>query len=49
VLRVLVQEKNDATLDEYAQAFTAKTGEDISGSSISRALKRHGLVLKKRP
>ena len=48
VLRVLVHEKNDATLDEYAQAFTVKTGEAISGSSISRALKRHGLVIKKR-
>jgi transposase len=48
VLRCLVQEKNDATLEEYAQAFQAKTGEEISGSSISRALKRHGLVIKKR-
>lgn len=48
VLRSLVHEKNDATLDEYAQAFLAKTGEEISGSSIGRALQRHGLVIKKR-
>lgn len=49
VLRSLVAEKNDATLAEYAQAFTAKTGEEISDSSICRALQRHGLVVKKRP
>lgn len=48
VLRSLVQEKNDATLEDYAQAFQDRTGEEISGSSISRALKRHGLVIKKR-
>lgn len=49
VLRSRVAEKNDATLAEYAQAFTAKTGEEISDSSICRALQRHGLVVKKRP
>jgi transposase len=49
VLHLLVHEKNDATLEEYAQALTVKTGEAISGSSISRALKRHGLVIKNRP
>lgn len=47
VLRSLVAETNDATLQEYARAFTARTGEEISGSSMCRALKRHGLVIKK--
>jgi transposase len=47
VLRALVAEKNDGTLAEYAQAFTARTGEEISESSICRALQRHGLVIKK--
>ena len=49
VLRSLVKDKNDGTLKEYAQAFLAKTGEEISESSICRALKRHRLVIKKRP
>src|SRR3954453_18155598 len=47
VLRSLVRDKNDGTLKEYAQAFLDKTGEEIGGSSICRALKRHGLVIKK--
>ena len=49
VLRALVAEKNDGTLAEYAQAFTKRTGEEISGSSLCRALQRHGLVIKKGP
>lgn len=49
VLRSLVTEKNDATLEEYAAAFAKRTGSEISGSSICRALKRHGLVIKKDP
>lgn len=49
VLRALVAEKNDGTLAEYAQAFTERTGEEISGSSICRALQRHGLGIKKDP
>ncbi len=48
VLRALVAEKNDATLAEDARAFTARTGDEISESSICRALQRHGLVIKKR-
>ncbi len=48
VLRSLVAAKNDATLAEYTQAFTAITGEEISESSMCRALRRHGLVVKKR-
>jgi transposase len=47
VLRALVAEKNDRTLAEYAQAFTARTGDEISESSICRALQRQGLVIKK--
>lgn len=47
VLRSLVKDRNDATLKEYAQAFMSKTGEEIGESSICRALKRHGLVIKK--
>ncbi len=49
VLRSLVAAQNDATLAEYAQAFTAQTGEEISEFSMCRALQRHGLVIKKRP
>ena len=45
VLRSLVAAKNDAA--EYTQAFTARTGEEISESSMCRALRRHGLVVKK--
>jgi transposase len=47
VLRSLVKDKNDGTLKEYAHAFLDKTGEEIGESSICRALKRHGLVIKK--
>jgi transposase len=47
VLRSLVAERNDATLAEYTRAFTARTGEVISESSVCRALRRHGLVVKK--
>ena len=47
ILRALVAAKNDATLAEYTRAFTAQTGEEISESSVCRALQRHGLVVKK--
>ena len=47
VLRALVAEKNDRTLAEYAHAFTERTGEEISDSSLCRALQRHGLVRQK--
>jgi transposase len=49
VLRSLVRDRNDATLQEYADAFMEKTGQEVSESSLCRALKRHGLVIKKRP
>ena len=47
VLRSLVAEKNDGTLAEYTQAFAVRTGEEISESSVCRALQRPGLVVKK--
>src|SRR5512144_1128813 len=47
VAETKVAETNDATLEEYAWAFTARTGEEISGSSMCRALQRHGLVITK--
>jgi transposase len=49
VLRSLVKDRNDATLKEYVQGFRDRTGEEISESSLCRALKRQGLVIKKRP
>jgi transposase len=49
VLRALVEEDNDATLAEYARAFTARPGEAISAASVCRALQRQGLIRKKRP
>jgi transposase len=48
VLRSLVKDRNDATLKEYVQGFMDRTGEEISESSLCRALKRQGLVIKKR-
>ena len=47
VLRSLVAAKNDATLAEYTRAFATRTGDEISESSMCRALQRHGLVVKK--
>jgi transposase len=47
VLRSLVAAKNDATLAEYTRSFIGRTGEEISESSVCRALQRHGLVIKK--
>jgi transposase len=49
VLQSLVKDRNDASLKEYVQAFMDRTGEETSESSLSRALKRQGLVIKKRP
>lgn len=48
VLRQLVEEQNDATLAEYAERFTARTGYEISPSSVGRALKRLKLFRKKK-
>src|SRR5688500_4757825 len=45
VLRSLVAAKNDATLAEYTRAFAARTGDEISESSMCRALQRHGALV----
>jgi transposase len=46
VLRELVAADNDATLAEYAAAFTARTGRAVSGPMVCKALERLGLVRK---
>ena len=48
VLRSLVAAKNDSTLADYTQPFAARPGEETSESGVCRALRRHGLVVKKR-
>lgn len=49
VLRELVAADNDATLAEYAAAFTARTGHAVSGPMVCKALERLRLGRKKRP
>src|SRR5687768_5380012 len=44
----LVAEQNDATLAEYAERLTARTGIRRSLAAVCRALKAMGLVRKKR-
>ena len=46
LLRELVAARNDATLEEYAQAYEARTGRRYSISKLSRALK--GLKLSRK-
>lgn len=46
LLRELVQARNDATLEEYAQAYEARTGRRYSISKLSRTLK--GLKLSRK-
>lgn len=46
LLRELVEARNDATLEEYAQAYEARTGRRYSISKLSRALK--GLKLSRK-
>jgi transposase len=47
VLRVLVVERSDATLEEFAALFELRTGEKVSDSTISRAFQRLGITRKK--
>jgi transposase len=47
-LAELVAEQNDATLAEYAERLTARTGVRRSLAAVCRALKAMGLVRKKR-
>ena len=49
VLPGRVRENPDATLEEHREAFEEGTGVQVSTASVSRALKRLGLPLKKRP
>ena len=49
VLPGQVRENPDATLEEHREAFEEGTGVQVSTASVSRALKRLGLPLKKRP
>ena len=47
-LRELVAANNDATLAEYAVAFEARTGREVSPPMVCTALQRLGLGRKKR-
>ena len=48
VLRQLVEEQNDATLEELRAQLAAATDVTVSRSTIDRALKKLDLTLKKR-
>lgn len=47
-LRVLLEERPDATLAELANTYSGRFGILVSTGSISRALKRAGITRKKR-
>src|SRR4051794_14913586 len=49
ILRALVSERNDRTLDEYREQLVARTGgRRVSRPTLCRALRRFGLWRKKR-
>jgi transposase len=48
VLRALVAERNDRTLDEYGEQYEVRTGRKVSRPVLCRALRRLGLPRKKR-
>src|SRR3954447_14701840 len=49
ILRALVSERNDRTLDEYIEDLAARTGgERVSRPTLCRALRRLGLWRKKK-
>src|SRR3954453_17653730 len=49
ILRALVSERNDRTLDEYREQLAARTGgRRVSRPTLCRALRRFGLWRKKR-
>lgn len=48
ILHRLVEERNDATLEELRDLLAAETGVDVSRSTIDRALDKLDLTLKKR-
>jgi len=47
-LRRLVEERNDATLEELRDLLAIETGVDVSCSTVDRALDKLDLTLKKR-
>lgn len=47
VLTTLVEEDNDATLPQLAQRLEAQTNLKVSGSTISRGIKKLNLTRKK--
>lgn len=49
VLRRLVEEKNDATLEELSADLAAAVGVKVSRSTIDRMLKKFNITVKKRP
>ena len=48
VLRRLVEEQNDATLEELREQLTTEINVSVSRSTIDRALKKLDLTLKKK-
>ena len=47
-LKILVEEQNDRTLEEYRALLAEKTGVEMSTSALDRALKKLTLPRKKR-
>ena len=48
ILRALVSERNDRTLDEYREQLAARGGPKVSRPTLCRTLRRLGLWRKKR-
>ena len=48
IVRALVAERNDRTLDEYIEQLAARGGPRVSRPTLCRALRRLGLWRKKR-
>lgn len=48
VLRDLVETDNDATLPQLAQRLAKRTGVQVSGSTISRTLRKLNITRKKK-
>ena len=48
VLRALVREKNDRTLEELAQLYRARTGQPVGKSTVDRRLKWAKITRKKK-
>ena len=49
ILRALVAERNDRTLEEYGELLAARGGTRVSRPTLCRTLRRLGLWRKKRP